>query len=227
MTRAKEDGGLGYKELHTFSLAMLAKQGWRLLTDPNSLCARILRARYYPEGDVLSAKPKPGISYAWRSILKGITVLKDGLVKRVGHGEETDIWVDPWLPGDDCRKPITPRGQIVLQKVYELINPVTDPWDDVLVRELFWAPDVKAILALPLFEDFVDSWAWYFAPNGQFSVKTAYRVIRDNQQRQARRQTGESSTCVDKFRWSSIWKIQCPELSSFCGDLLIIAFPQG
>lgn len=210
LTRAKEDGGLGYKELHTFNMSMLAKQGWRLLTDPDSLCARVMRARYYPDADMLGAESKPGISYAWRSILRGIQVLKEGLVKRIGNGEDTNIWADMWLPRDDCRKPVTPRGQIVVQKVSELINPLTGNWDAELVRELFWPQDVNTILALPLFEDFEDSWAWHFAGNGQFSVKTAYRMIRDNQHRQARRQVGGASMHVNKFSWGSIWKIQCP-----------------
>ena len=55
---------------------MLAKQGWRLLTKSESLCARIMKARYYPNTSVLQAEYQNGISYAWRSVLKGIKLLK-------------------------------------------------------------------------------------------------------------------------------------------------------
>ena len=68
----KENGGLGYRDLHLFNLAMLARQGWRLLLNPDSLCAQVLRAKYFPDGDLLSVVEKPGISYSWRSIVRGV-----------------------------------------------------------------------------------------------------------------------------------------------------------
>jgi hypothetical protein len=50
----KKEGGMGFKDLHCFNLAMLAKQCWRLLSDPDSICARVLRAKYFPSGDILN-----------------------------------------------------------------------------------------------------------------------------------------------------------------------------
>jgi hypothetical protein len=56
LSLSKKVGGLGYKDLHSFNMAMLTKQGWRLLTDPTLLCARMLKAKYFPTTDVLHAE---------------------------------------------------------------------------------------------------------------------------------------------------------------------------
>jgi hypothetical protein len=95
LTLPKSNGGLGFRDIHAFNLSMLAKQSWRLIRDPGSLCARILRAKYYPHGDILKARKSGSLSYTWRSIMKGVQVLKDGVIWRVGNGEKINIWNDP------------------------------------------------------------------------------------------------------------------------------------
>ena len=73
---AKVSGGLGFRDTEIFNLAMLAKQGWRLLQEPDALSARILRAVYYPDGDVLTAELGSHTSQVWRAISAGLSVLK-------------------------------------------------------------------------------------------------------------------------------------------------------
>jgi hypothetical protein len=55
---------------------MLAKQVWRLIADPNSLYAQVLRAKYYPDGNILKAGPKSGSSFTWQSIVADIQMFK-------------------------------------------------------------------------------------------------------------------------------------------------------
>jgi hypothetical protein len=98
----KDKGGMGFFYLRTSSTAMLAKQCWRLLKEPDSLCARVLRARYYPDGNLLQAKLKSGSSYTWQSVLYGIQTFNSGCIWRVGEGEQINIWEDPWIPTRIC-----------------------------------------------------------------------------------------------------------------------------
>jgi hypothetical protein len=55
---------------------MLAKQAWRLITNPESLCAQVLRANYYPQGNILIAGPKAECFFMWQSIIAGLSTFK-------------------------------------------------------------------------------------------------------------------------------------------------------
>ncbi|GKV43150.1 hypothetical protein SLEP1_g50482, partial [Rubroshorea leprosula] len=45
LATSKRTGGLGFRAMRDFNLAMLGKQGWRLLTYPDSLAARLMKAK--------------------------------------------------------------------------------------------------------------------------------------------------------------------------------------
>ena len=162
--------------------------------DPASLCAQVLRAKYYPNGDPLQAVEKPGISYSWRSILRGFGALKEGLIWRVGDGTKINIWSDPWLPRGVTRRPITPKGRTLLNKVSELMDPYTGSWDEELVREIFWEEDVQHILSIPIKQGYDDSLAWHYDVRGLFSVKSVYHVLDDSREQKKVRQVGSTSS---------------------------------
>jgi hypothetical protein len=69
-----------------FNLVMLGKQGWRLINNPDSLYARVLKGRYYRDSDFLAATRRKHASQTWRAILAGRDVLQKGLVRRIGDG---------------------------------------------------------------------------------------------------------------------------------------------
>lgn len=59
LCKPEGEGGLGFKDLYAFNLALLlVKQGWRLLQNPNSLVSQILKAKYYPTTDFAYATVK-------------------------------------------------------------------------------------------------------------------------------------------------------------------------
>lgn len=98
MTAPKSLGGMGFRDLGLFNQAMLARQGWRILTDPNSLCARVLKGRYFPDSDFWNASQPSGASFTWRSILFGRELLKKGVRWGIGNGTSVKIINDFWIP---------------------------------------------------------------------------------------------------------------------------------
>ena len=80
LARPKRAGGIGFLDMQIFNQALLARQGWRLLQKPNSLCARVLKSKYYPKGDLLGTVFAADASQAWRGIEHGFELLKKGLI---------------------------------------------------------------------------------------------------------------------------------------------------
>lgn len=67
MTKAKEAGGLGFKDLEAFNQALLAKHVWRLITKPNLLMSKVLKSKYCPKTDIFQVTTKPRDSWFWKS----------------------------------------------------------------------------------------------------------------------------------------------------------------
>jgi hypothetical protein len=128
---------MGFQDLHSFNLAMLAKQVRRLIDTPNSLCAQVLCAKYYPSRDILQAGPKAGSSFTWQSIFARIQTFKRGCIWLVGNGDSIVIWKDPWIPASPDGKIVTPRGNCILTRVCELIDPITGRWDEEMLQSNF------------------------------------------------------------------------------------------
>jgi hypothetical protein len=210
LLQPKSEGGLGFRDIHTFSLAMLAKQAWRLVKNLDSLCARMLQAKYFKNGTVLNATSSYGMSYTWGNILKGVQVLKNGIIWRVGNGKDINIWTDTWLPREWMRRPVTPRGRNLITR--ELIDPTTGQWDVELVTQTFFEEDVRSILSIPVHQDLEDVVAWHYDTRGLFSVKSAYKVQRSCERRKDRRgaQSSSNGTDLENEMWKKLWKLECP-----------------
>jgi len=100
LCKPKSEGGMGFKNLVLFNDALLAKQAWRLLQNKNSLLYRVFKSKHFPHCSFMEASDSQASSYAWRSILQGREVLKEGMRWRVGDGSSIQFWSDPWLPSN-------------------------------------------------------------------------------------------------------------------------------
>jgi hypothetical protein len=211
ISRNKSAGGLGFRDLHIFNLAMLAKQSWRLLKFPESLCATVLKSKYFPDSSILEATPKQGMSYTWRSILKGCELMKEGIVWRVGNGTSIAVWKDPWIPRGTTRRLSSIQGHSIVTQVSDLINPVTDQWDESLLRDHFNMDDVKEILMIPIRPDMEDMLAWHYDSKGIFTVKSAYHLGVCLRDRDLNRDATSSRDAPEQnLLWKGLWNLKLP-----------------
>ena len=120
---------MGFRDIQAFNLAMLAKQGWRILSKPSSLMAHLYKAKYYQNGDVLNASLRSRPSYAWKSIHKSLEVIKQGTRWRLRNGKMIHIWDDKWLLTPTTYKVISPQKNFGdFPMVLALIDHDTKRW---------------------------------------------------------------------------------------------------
>ena len=104
LTSPKKEGGMGFRDLRSFNLTMLAKQGWSLLQDTSSLLYGCFKAKYFPQCDFLKATNCQNSSYVWKSLLVAQPILKKGCFWRVGNGASIRVLKDCWLPNHPTKK---------------------------------------------------------------------------------------------------------------------------
>ncbi|XP_027157936.1 uncharacterized protein LOC113759559 [Coffea eugenioides] len=123
LTKEKKRGGMGFQEIQSFNRALLAKQIWRIIRNPNLLSSKILKSKYFPNCNVLDCKTPNNASWFWQSIMSAREELQWGIRNRIGNGLSTRIWEDQWIPDQHLGKPITAKPEECrIQRVADLIE---------------------------------------------------------------------------------------------------------
>ena len=197
----KAKGGIGFRDLHLFNKALLARQGWRLMQNPHSLVARLLKAKYFPHKDFLDASIPTNASHVWRSICGATVVLKAGLQWRIGMGSRVKIWKDAWLPSPTTHRVLSPICVLDQNAIVDsLIDVETMSWNQSLIQWVFWPRDSAMILAIPLSKRKPpDRLIWTGIKNGKFTVQSAYHLLL------AQQRCGEASSSTTSS-WNSLYK---------------------
>ncbi|GAV73631.1 hypothetical protein CFOL_v3_17114 [Cephalotus follicularis] len=156
---------------------MLAKQGWRLINDEDSLCSRVLKATYFWNRNFLEAPQGYNLSFTWSSLYEVREVLKNGLKWSADNGIKTEIWKDNWVP---MREPLTPAPSNVLDhnaRVSQMIVWDNGEWDHELIRQCFDDATVQAIIWIPLSHRLcADILIWSKHSTENYMVKSGYRL---------------------------------------------------
>ncbi|CAN1194165.1 Uncharacterized mitochondrial protein AtMg00310 [Linum perenne] len=183
---------------------MLGKQGWKFLTQPDTLVTKIFKARYFPNGDFLSAPKGNGPSYVWQSIRKSQSVVNRGSRWRIGDGSMVHVWGDQWLR-DDNNLCISTAEDALLHglRVCDLRIPNENAWDMDLIEAIFEERDAKEISNVPLgVGGNVDQRIWHYDKKGAYTVRSAYRVLMNYI-------TPHEDLHVNGS-WSDLWNLKVP-----------------
>ncbi|XP_059458257.1 uncharacterized protein LOC132187840 [Corylus avellana] len=207
MSMAKANGGMGFRDIVCFNKALLAKQSWRLMQNPDSLAAKVISAKYFPRGSYMTAKIRNKPSYAWRSILAGRELFQEGIFWRIGDGRSVSIWRDKWLPRLTTYSIQTPCRILPEEaKVAELLDTNPIQWKKALIRDIFSEVEAEIICNIPVSSyQLPDKMIWYPTNSGEFSVKSAYHIEKERQNRK----NGEGSNQErGKEVWKTLWSFK-------------------
>ncbi|KAL0446095.1 UNVERIFIED_CONTAM: hypothetical protein Slati_1737400 [Sesamum latifolium] len=200
---SKAQGGLGFRRLREFNLALLRKQAWRISMYPECLPHQILSQKYFPGLTFFEARLGARPSYTWRSVWETRDILAAGVRWRVGNGQNIAVIGHPWLP-----RPVTfqlirrPHSLTEDSKVAQLINP-DNKWNVSLILSELSHEDADCILSVkPRGPEVRDELIWHFETKGCFSVKSAYRL--------ATKPHEEGSSSQQTSNWKFIWKSKAP-----------------
>lgn len=129
LTEHKQDGGIGFRDFHHFNLALLAKQGWRILNKPKEIWVQLLKGIYLPKSNFLDAKKGSHASWAWSSIIEGRSILNKLICFNIGNGLSVRIWGDPWIPNFPSFKisSSAPDEEAKLWMVADLLTEIVGP----------------------------------------------------------------------------------------------------
>ena len=202
LCRPKAYRGLGFKQLHNFNIAMLSKQGWRLLSNPHTLISKILKARYYPKSSFVEASLGSNPSYAWRSIMAAQKVIIQGSWIQVGGegGQHTTISNAPWLPDKENELVTTELTEdVATTPVSGRMIPNQRRWNYDVIMDIFNIRDSELILHIPLSSRRAsDEWYWLTDPKGIYSVRSYYKLLDFINE--------PPDSCI----WHKIWKLAVP-----------------
>ncbi|OVA00100.1 hypothetical protein BVC80_1327g3 [Macleaya cordata] len=205
---------LGFRNLEGFNLALLAKIGWRLLSERDTLWVQILKHKYFLHGNPLKIISKKNSSWLWKCITKGFIQIKKFGVWEIRDGSRVDIWEDIWIPNITT---LTEKPSIDtlsnINKVKDLSIEGTRVWNSDLLAICFDAQIVNKIKNIRIPSHGHDQFRWSLNNNGNFSVKSLFEAM----------YYVEVSTTIN---WIKVWSIDClPRIQIFVWKCLSDILP--
>jgi len=152
LTVPKSFGGMGFKSLKAFNMAMLGKQAWKLLTHPDSLITGLFKARYFPSSDYLASSIGHIPSFVWRSVWSVKAVVENGFQWSIGSGTNISVWNPSWIRGNySIPRPADMNLAMASLKVSDLFVPHMKQWHTKNIFILLDSSSAYQICRTPLY----------------------------------------------------------------------------
>lgn len=124
---------------------LFLKLGWRLMSNPHSLWANLLKAKYFPKTSFLRSQCKAQNLALWKGIQNCKTILFDRVCWSIVDGRSVRIFEDCWLPDHTW-----PIQRLANAPSHQLICTPSGHWDMELISEVFDSDTTVAILNTPI-----------------------------------------------------------------------------
>jgi hypothetical protein len=199
-----KEGGLGVRNLYYMNLALIASSVWRVIKEPNSLLAAVLKSKYFTHTSIWRTDTNLPKSAFWSSVLKVLPLMQNSIHLQLAKGNSS-IWSSPWCPDwkNIYDHLLTQPGSICPAIVKDLWHHDTKQWDEQKIASHFDDDFKNKVLQIPIIKaNFDDEVCWIHTPNGQCTTKSVYKCFLQA--------TGsistESISTEEKKIWWDVWR---------------------
>jgi hypothetical protein len=221
------EGGLGVRNLHIMNLALIASSAWRIIKEPNSLLAAVLKAKYFPHTSIWRTNTNLPKSAFWSSVLKVLPLMQSSIYLQIAKGNSS-IWSSPWCPDwqNIYDHLLTQPGSACPAIVKDLWHHDTKQWDEQKIASHFDNDFRNKVLQISIVNaDFDDEVCWVHTSNAQCTTKSAYKCFLQVTGSNSR----ELISAQEKRIWWEVWtnKKLAPRVKTFAWRLIKRALATG
>ncbi|GJX62449.1 RNA-directed DNA polymerase, eukaryota [Tanacetum coccineum] len=189
---SKDKGGMGVSSFFALNRALIFKWIWRFHSQGFSLWSRVIKAIHGVDGK-LGYHIKPSASSNWIDIVRTLPILLNKgidllgyIKKKVGNGEKTLFWYEPWK-GDVSFNNLFPRlFALELDKKISVAGKMAQPSLITSFRrnprsgtEASQMAMLTSLLEGICLPNMLDRWCWSLSGDEEFSVSSARILIDD------------------------------------------------
>ncbi|KAG7586300.1 Reverse transcriptase zinc-binding domain [Arabidopsis thaliana x Arabidopsis arenosa] len=186
LCKPKAVGGLGFKDIEAFNIALLGKQLWRMMERKESLMAKVYKSRYFRKSDPINAPLGSRPSFAWKSIHESQELIKQGARAVIGNGATVNIWKDQWL-GSKPARPLRSAEMTDPHWYQQVSHSILGKdilledgreWNKELLRAMLSEEDRRMVEELrPGGNATGDCFTWDYSKSGHYTVKSGYWTL--------------------------------------------------